>query len=89
MADVPLILGTFQLQAPVARGGMGVFWRGHHTEDGTQVAVKVLTGARARRRKPIAKFDREVQSVAALCHPAIVRVHDCGLVSAEASATRS
>ncbi len=60
---------------------MGVVWGGVHRDSGAAVAVKTV-------RKPAsdwgtdtqARFEREVRAVAALEHPAIVRVLDRGTV---------
>jgi tetratricopeptide (TPR) repeat protein/predicted Ser/Thr protein kinase len=59
------------------QGGQGVIYAGMQTGTNRRVAVKLLrvdsTAARAR-------FIREIQLAAQLRHPAIVRVHDSGVV---------
>ena len=46
-----LPLGPFELHARIARGGMGEIWRGFHIEQGIPVAVKVITTAKAARKR--------------------------------------
>jgi serine/threonine protein kinase len=79
-------LGPFDLLAPLGRGGMGEVWRGAHRDQGLAVAVKVMTGEHAREAAYIEAFRNEVQSVAALDHPAIIYVFDQGQITAEAEA---
>lgn len=64
--------------AAVGRGGQGVVFSAVQHSTGRRVAVKVLldgafASAQARRR-----FEREIELVAALEHPGIVRVFDSG-----------
>lgn len=62
---------------------MAEVWRAEHSALGTAVAVKVITGARALDPRYHERFTREVQAVARLNHPGIVRVHDYGKVEGE------
>ncbi len=78
-----LPLGPFDLEAPAALGGMAQLWRARHRAQGTAVAVKVLTGARARRPQFLSWFRTEVRAVAALLHPHIVMVFDHGSIPTE------
>ena len=59
---------------------MGQVWQGIHRQTGMGVAIKVLESSRAREASFVAGFRREVEAVAALNHPAIVKVHDYGLI---------
>jgi tetratricopeptide (TPR) repeat protein len=65
---------------------MGEVWAGTHRLLGQQVAIKFLTAEGLRERDFVRAFRTEVRAVAALDHPAIVRVHDFGEVSEEAAA---
>ncbi|MCC7385803.1 MAG: protein kinase [Deltaproteobacteria bacterium] len=78
-------LGPFELLEPIGRGGMAEVWRGVHREQDVPVAIKVITGARAREERFQATFRTEVQAMARLDHPAIVLVLDHGKVSEEAA----
>ncbi len=46
---VPQGRGNYQLLGEIARGGMGVILKGHDTDLGRDVAVKVLDGELAKR----------------------------------------
>ena len=65
------VAGRYVLEARLGEGAMGVVWRATRSEDGEQVAIKLLKGFdRASRRR----FLREVSMAAALAHPCLVRV---------------
>jgi len=85
VGDTPIPLGPFDLDKPIGRGGMGEVWRGVHRGEGLPVAIKVLTGTRARDPSFAASFRNEVRAVAALHHPGIVMVFDHGRVEQEES----
>jgi serine/threonine protein kinase/tetratricopeptide (TPR) repeat protein len=80
----PIPLGPFRLERRIGRGGMAEVWTGSHTAQRVPVAVKVMTGERARNPQYRASFRNEVQSVASLDHPGIVLVFDHGVVGPEA-----
>lgn len=81
-----IALGAFDLQRPVARGGMARVWEAVHRRSGQPAAIKVITADRAREMAFRVRFAHEVRAVARLDHPAVVRVYDHGTVSAAASA---
>lgn len=80
----PIPLGPFHLLRRIGRGGMAEVWSGYHAAQRVPVAVKVMTGERARNPQYRASFRNEVQSVASLDHPGIVLVFDHGEVTREA-----
>src|SRR5262245_26578256 len=72
--DFPERLGEFQLLRRLGGGGMGVVYEAEQTSLSRRVALKVVRpellffeGARER-------FRREIEAVARLSHPAVVRV---------------
>ncbi len=75
-------LGPFRLLAPIGQGGMGEVWRGLHEVQGVYVAIKVITGGRARDPRYLGAFRNEVRAMAGLDHPGIVRLYDFGEVPA-------
>ena len=77
-----ITLGPFQIESRVAMGGMGEIWHGRHTQQGVGVALKVLTGARARNEAHYEAFWHEVQNQARLGHPGIILVFDYGTLPA-------
>ena len=79
----PIVLGQFTLQQVIGRGGMGEVWRAQHA-GGVAVALKVLTADGARRALFRDALAAEILAVARLEHPALVAVHDPGLVDAAA-----
>jgi len=63
---------------------MAEVWSGVHAAQGMPVAVKVMSGERAREASFRAAFRNEVQAVASLDHPGIVLVFDHGEVGRDA-----
>jgi serine/threonine protein kinase/tetratricopeptide (TPR) repeat protein len=64
---------------------MASVWRAIHLPTGTSAAVKVIEDDRARSDDYRRAFRREVQAMARLEHPAIVRVYDYGLAHSDHS----
>ena len=82
-AGIPL--GPFVLDEVIGQAGMGVVWRGTHVEQRVPVAVKVLTLEGSRDPLYLASLRNEVRGVAALDHPAVVRIFDQGVLPAHVS----
>lgn len=74
-----LVVGAFELEAIIGRGGMGSVWRAVAGR-GDRVAVKILDGS-SRKEEFLEAFKREVRAMARLDHPGIVDVYDYGVVS--------
>ena len=66
----------------LGRGAMGTVLRGHHRGSRLPVAIKVLTGDRAREARFRASFEAEVRALAGLGHPAVLAVLDHGVIDA-------
>ncbi|TDC36389.1 serine/threonine protein kinase [Micromonospora sp. 15K316] len=73
-----VLSGRYRLDERVATGGMGDVWRGTDQVLGRQVAVKVLLPSLVSDPDFIARFRAEARIMAALRHPGIVQVFDCG-----------
>ncbi|SCL35468.1 serine/threonine protein kinase [Micromonospora nigra] len=73
-----VLSGRYRLDERVATGGMGDVWRASDLVLGRQVAVKVLLPALVSDPDFIARFRAEARIMAALRHPGIVQVFDCG-----------
>ena len=72
-------IGPYQVVRELGRGGMGVVLEVRHPAFGRPLALKLL-GAEADQPSPDeeARFAREMQLLAELGHPGVVRVHDAG-----------
>jgi eukaryotic-like serine/threonine-protein kinase len=84
-----LVLGSYELLSPLAKGAMGEVWRARHRLSDTELAVKCLREAPDEWAR--SAFDTEVRATAGLHHPGIVMVLDHGEVdtaAAEASGGR-
>jgi Tol biopolymer transport system component len=71
-------LGPYVVVAPLGAGGMGEVYRARDPRLGREVALKVLPDVFARDPDRLARFEREVRTVAALSDPHIVAVYDVG-----------
>ena len=72
------LAGRYRLGRVIARGGSGVVYAAHDERVGSEVAVKVLRRALASDTTAVARMVREVELVARLKHPNVVRVIDVG-----------
>ncbi len=74
--------GRYNVEAVVAEGGFGVVYRGRHPTLDRTVAIKVARESgrdESARRLFAESFLREARTIAALEHPAVVRVLDHGV----------
>jgi len=71
-------VGRCRLHSRIGEGGMGVVYRGRHSDLDLEVAVKFLHSHLARRPGIAERFLREARLAARLQSPGIVRVFDCG-----------
>ncbi|MBI5363874.1 MAG: serine/threonine protein kinase, partial [Planctomycetes bacterium] len=78
---VPQGRGNYQLLGEIARGGMGVILKGHDTDLGRDIAVKVLSKEMASRPTIVQRFIEEAQIGGQLQHPGIVPVYELGLMA--------
>jgi serine/threonine protein kinase/Tol biopolymer transport system component len=79
MALAPgIILGPYEILAPLGAGGMGEVYRANDTRLGRIVAIKILPATIA--ADPIAKqrFEREARAISNLNHPNICVLYDIG-----------
>ncbi len=68
----------FQLEAPLARGGMGSVWLARHVTLGSRVAVKFMLAADADDAAR-ARFEREARTASRIPSPHIVKILDYGV----------
>jgi serine/threonine-protein kinase len=76
-AALPQIPG-YEVEGEIGRGGMGVVYRARHLRLKRVVALKMLLAGAAAGAHERARFRREAEAVARLCHPNVVQVHDVG-----------
>jgi serine/threonine protein kinase len=71
-------VGPYEVQALIARGGMGEVFRAHDSRLNRNVALKVLAPRFTADPDLLARFAQEARTTALLNHPNIVVVHDVG-----------
>ena len=68
----------YQLQEPIARGGMATIYRGRDLRMNRTVAIKVLRDVYRTDPKFVKRFMLEARAISSLQHPNIVQVYDYG-----------
>lgn len=74
----PSALGDYHSLKQIARGAMGVIFKGKRKKDDSIVALKVLPSHMVDQDEDIERFMREIDTITSLIHPNIVRVYDHG-----------
>ncbi|MGW5383664.1 Stk1 family PASTA domain-containing Ser/Thr kinase [Nocardia sp. NPDC003963] len=69
----------YRIDAPIARGGMSMVFRGVDTRLGRQVAIKVMDPKFAGDPQFLSRFEFEARAVAGLKHSSLVEVYDQGI----------
>ncbi|MBN1944899.1 MAG: protein kinase [Bradymonadales bacterium] len=82
----PIRLGQLLLSTCLGKGGMGEVWRASHLPSRAELAVKLVTRAHAREPAFRRAIQHEVRSMARLSHPAILALHDMGIVTPDEQA---
>ncbi len=70
----------YELEALIGRGGMGVVHRARQLGLDRRVALKMIAAGRDASPHLVERFRREVEAAASLNHPAIVPIHDVGVL---------
>jgi tRNA A-37 threonylcarbamoyl transferase component Bud32 len=68
----------YQVESVLGRGGMGVVYRARHLKLNRTVALKTLLAGAYAGPAERARFQREAEAVAGLCHANIVQVFEVG-----------
>ncbi len=77
--SIGLVIGPYQLEAVLGRGGMGNVYLARDTRDGSHVALKVLPPKRAREEnRQLARFLREKDLARLVRHPHLALTIDVG-----------
>jgi serine/threonine protein kinase len=74
-----LILGPYQVLAPIGRGGMGTVFLARDSRTGELLALKVLRRASAEKRQR-ARFRREMQMSRRVNHPHLASTYSSGKI---------
>ncbi|HUG61473.1 MAG TPA: protein kinase, partial [Methylomirabilota bacterium] len=67
--------GIYEIEAPIAEGGMGEVYKAHNIQTGDPVAIKLVLPEHARNEDALALFRREASMLHNLYHEAIVRYY--------------
>jgi len=70
------VLGSYRIEEPLGRGGMGAVHAARHVRTGRRYAVKTMHPGPSASEGAIRRFEREATAASALGHPGIVQVHD-------------
>ena len=76
-AALGLLLGPYQVLAPIGKGGMGVVYLARDNRDGRLVALKVLSPRKAEGRM-LARFQREMEISRKVDHPNVALTYETG-----------
>jgi serine/threonine protein kinase len=68
-------LGSYEILAPIGKGGMGEVYRARDSKLNRDVALKILPDVFAADHDRLTRFTREAQTLAALNHPNIAQIH--------------
>ncbi|HEX7253948.1 MAG TPA: protein kinase [Thermoanaerobaculia bacterium] len=68
-------LGSYEVLAPLGKGGMGEVYRALDPDLGREIAIKILPPELAEDPEHLARFEREARVVASLNHPCIATIY--------------
>ena len=72
-------LGSYEVVAPIGKGGMGEVYKARDTRLDRTVAIKVLPSELSQNEALRQRFEQEARAVASLNHPNICVLHDIHL----------
>ena len=75
------IIDRYRIEGLLGEGGFGAVYRAKHVVMGRDVALKLLHPGSDRDDEMRERFLREAQAAAAVGHPSIVQIFDCGVTS--------
>ena len=75
------VVGNYRIVSELARGGMGVVYRGEHQGMGQQAVIKQMLPEFVRDAASVARFFHEAKAAAAIDDPGIVKIFDSGTLA--------
>jgi eukaryotic-like serine/threonine-protein kinase len=72
-------LGPYEILTSIGSGGMGRIFRARDVRLDREVAIKVLPEQMVEEPEALSRFQQETKIVAALSHPNILTIFDCGI----------
>ena len=69
----PQSIGSYDILAKIAEGGMGTVYKGQHRDTRLVVAIKIVPPTAARNPTLLKRFEREFAAAHALDHPNVVK----------------
>jgi len=77
-APLPEKIGPYKVVRRIGAGGMGVVYEAEQAEPSRRVAVKVVRAPVGTDSHHVQLFQREIQALGRLRHPAIAQIYDAG-----------
>jgi serine/threonine protein kinase/Tol biopolymer transport system component len=71
-------LGPYEIQSPLAAGGMGEVYRARDTRLDRTVAIKILPAAFSGDADRLNRFEHEARLLSTVNHPNLLAIHDVG-----------
>ena len=72
------MIGSYQIERVLGRGGFGVVYVGVDTRLGRRAAIKQLLPEMSTNREVVERFFNEAKAAASINHPGIVEIYDVG-----------
>lgn len=76
--EVGVIINQYRVVEHIGRGGMADVWSARDQRLNRMVAIKTIQASLAAQHDPVAMFEREAKTIAALEHPNILPIYDFG-----------
>jgi len=73
-----VLMGRFEVERALGRGGMGAVYLATDRELGERVALKVITRELSEDGSVAERFRREAGAARKVTHPSVIRIHDLG-----------